>query len=219
MKLFCIVKSTLFLGTLCVFLLASVAGLTVHATSLAGKLATTVAALATAKKVHRLDKAAAVSKAKAKEKAKARIRRWVIASSATIPFAGMFVAPTISGYFEVKDFNEWKKDNPEKEFGEYACESGSVSAELIDESLQGLPENIRPDADRIRSWMPECGVSIEEQPWEIIDAPPSIWDKLGDRIPSPEDFVDLIPSINWEKLIPDVMQDLIFKLFEKSEVN
>jgi len=173
MKLFRVVRSTLFLGVLCVSLLTSVAGLAVHAISVTEKLAKTTAAMASAAKAHRLDKAKAVSRARAKEKAKARIRRWVVAGSAMLPVAGMVAGPTVAGYFEVADFNDWKTDNPEGDFGEYACETGDLSAELIDEALRELPGTIRPDADRVLSWMPECGASLEEQHWKSTDPPPN----------------------------------------------
>lgn len=222
MKLFRVVRSTLFLGILCVSLLVTVAGLAVHASSLAGKLALATAtmaqmaldhkkAMSAAASAHRADRAKAVSRTKAK----ARIRRWAIAGSAIVPVAGVFAAPTVAGYFEVADFNDWKTDNPEGEFGEYACEAGDLSAELIDESLQELPDTIRPDADRVRSWMPECGVSMEEQPWKVVKAPPSIWSKFDGLIPSSDDVRNWISSMDIRELTPDAMRDWIPKVFGK----
>ena len=156
LRLFRIVKGTLTLGVICVMLLVTVVGLAVHSVALATQL--TLAAKNVAE---------AVARAKARERAKARVRRFAIAGAATVPVAGILAAPAIAGSFEVADFNEWRTDNPEGGFGDYACEAGGMSAELVDEVLQELPEPMRPSPDKIRSWMPRCGVSLEDQPWEL----------------------------------------------------
>ncbi len=174
---FRIVKSTLFLGILCIMLSVTVAGLVIQSIQLTTKLTLAAAnaaaaasshrkAMAAAASAHRSDKAKAVAAAKAREKAKARIRRFAIAGAAAVPVAGSLVAPAIAGSFEVADFNHWKTGNPEGGFGDFACETGAVSAGLVDGVLQELPDSIKPSADTVRSFMPQCGAPLENQPWE-----------------------------------------------------
>ncbi|MDG1468901.1 MAG: hypothetical protein P8Q24_07035 [Glaciecola sp.] len=76
--------------------------------------------------------ATATLKTKTRTKAIARMKRVLVA----IPIVGIGIA----GYFEKKDFDEWKDDHPNGEFSEYTCEIGNISAEYVDEVLQELPE-------------------------------------------------------------------------------
>jgi len=92
-----------------------------------------------------------------------------IAGVAAVPVVGMFAAPTMTVSFEKAVFEDWKKENPDKDFENYACETGDTTAEVFDETLQFLPESLRPPADFIGSWMPECGVALEEQSWFSAD--------------------------------------------------
>lgn len=212
-RLFRIVKSTFFLGILCVTLLVSVAGLAVHSIQLTTQLTLTATnaaaaalshrkAMAAAASAHRMDKAKAVARTKAREKARARVRRFAIAGAAAVPLAGMLAAPVIAGSFEVADFNDWKTDNPEGGFGDYACESGEANAELVDEVLQELPEPMRPRSDTVRLWMPQCGARLEDQPWEVAKSDLPIWDKITGWVPSFDDLGQWVPS-------PDNLNDLV----------
>ena len=70
-------------------------------------------------------------------KAKARVRRLVIA----VPIAGAGAA----GYFELREYLEWKEEHPGGTFDDYTTEVASASAEIADEVLQELPGRWRPD--------------------------------------------------------------------------
>ncbi|MYH56642.1 MAG: hypothetical protein F4145_01205 [Boseongicola sp. SB0675_bin_26] len=208
--LFRIIKSTVFLGFLCITLAVSTAGLFLNGVHLAAKVAavtTSAAAAALRHKeemtaaiaAHRKDKAKAVARTKARERAKARVRRFVIAGAAVIPAAGIVAAPGIAGYFESADFEDWKKHNPEGTFSDYACEAGEMSAEMVDDVLLELPDMIRPSPDAVRSKMPQCGVPEQEQPWN------STMSVVGEWMPSLDGLKDLMPSIDDVKgLVPDV---------------
>lgn len=90
----------------------------------------------------------AIYAAVARAKAKARLRRIV----ASIPIAGIAAA----GYFERQDFLEWQADHPSGSFEDYSCEVATLSADVIDEVLQELPEAVRPSKDIVISSLPDC---------------------------------------------------------------
>lgn len=96
----------------------------------------------------------AVGSAVARTKAKARLRRVM----AAVPLAGIAAA----GYFEHSDYQEWKEDNPEGDFAGYSCEVSALSAEVIDEVLQELPETVRPGRDLVLSQLPTCSKSPQD---------------------------------------------------------
>ncbi len=90
--------------------------------------------------------------------------------------------------FEKAIFDDWQKENPNKSFGDYACETGDITAEVIDETLQELPESLRPTPDILRSQMPKCGFGFddfENQSWVSDNTKwfPSL-DKITDWMPS-----------------------------------
>ena len=89
-----------------------------------------------------------LTKAVAKAKAKARLRRAVVA----IPIAGIGAIT----YFEEQDYQEWKEQNPEGDRKEYACEIASLTVEVMDDVLQGLPERVRPAPETVREFLPTC---------------------------------------------------------------
>ena len=64
------------------------------------------------------------------------------------------------GYFEEQDFQEWKEENPDLGRSDYACEMSQVSAEVIDEMLQELPEQVRPSREFLISKLPECAAQL-----------------------------------------------------------
>jgi len=69
-----------------------------------------------------------------------------------VPVAGIGAAVA----FERQDFLEWKEDNPEGDLETYGCEVSVVSAEVVDDVLQDLPEQVRPSRDWLLSRMPDC---------------------------------------------------------------
>ena len=93
---------------------------------------------------HRKQLAEAVAKAKAK----ARLRRVIVA----VPIAGIVAM----GYFEERDYREWKEQNLDGTRQHYACEVATLTAHVIDEVLQDLPEAVRPTPATVLGKMPEC---------------------------------------------------------------
>jgi len=90
----------------------------------------------------------AVAKAVMKTKAKSRIRRAVVA----IPVVGLGAMV----YFEERNFREWKEDNPEGTRQEYGCEVVDMTAEVLQEVLQELPEYVRPEPETVFKLIPKC---------------------------------------------------------------
>ncbi|MEO9823007.1 MAG: hypothetical protein ABJF50_01150 [Paracoccaceae bacterium] len=136
-----LLKNTVFLVTLCLLLAISTASLAVKTLSLGAKVAAVTAGAASAQ--HQ-----AVASAVARTKAKARLRRTVV----MVPVVGIAAV----GYFEEQDYQEWKEENPELGRSEYACEVSQVSAEVIDDMLQGLPEHVRPSREFVLAKLPDC---------------------------------------------------------------
>ena len=134
-------KNTVFLTTLCLMLAISTATLAIKTLSLGAKVAAVTAGAAAAQQK-------AVATAVTRTKAKARLRRAVV----MVPVAGIAAV----GYFEEQDFQEWKEQNPGLDRSDYACEVSQVSAEVIDDMLQGLPAQVRPNREFVLSKLPEC---------------------------------------------------------------
>lgn len=147
--LFSFLRTTSFMVMLCVTLVTTTTSLAIWTISLTSQVATMTAGAAATLLQHRKAIAAAV----ARTKAKARLRR----TMAAVPLVGMAAV----GYFEHRDFQEWKQENPDGDWQDYGCEVGTVSAQVIDEVLQELPEEVRPGRDLVLSQLPAC------------DAPPS----------------------------------------------
>ena len=59
-------------------------------------------------------------------------------------------------YFEKQDYREWLLENPDGTRSDYACEVAALSADVIDEVLQDLPERVRPDPETVLGYMPKC---------------------------------------------------------------
>ena len=135
--LFRLFRSVMFLAVLTATLFATTTVLAVQVKYLKASIASAAAATAIA---HR--------KALKRASAKARLRRYI----STIPIAGMAAA----AYFEQRDFATWQGDNPDGTFGDYSCEVVTVSAEVMDDVLQELPEQLRPSQDMVLSALPEC---------------------------------------------------------------
>ena len=144
MSLFGAIRSTVVLGWLTVMLLSISLTLGLWAFQLTATVAAMTANVASMTIRHRKDMARAV----AKVKAKARLRRMLVA----VPLIGIPVAAA----FEVRDYEEWQAENPDKDLNDYACEVSSLSAEVMDEVLQELPEYLRPSPSTIWELVPEC---------------------------------------------------------------
>lgn len=95
----------------------------------------------------------------ARLKAKSRLKRMVVA----VPLVGLGVA----AYFEKQELSEWLLENPGKTEADYACEVGMNSAEVLDEVLAAvpedviawLPESIVPSPDAMQSLFADCKAS------------------------------------------------------------
>lgn len=143
-RLFRWLRNTVVLMWLCGALAVSTVVLGIQALTLTAQVATATASASAAALRHRKDMAKAVSKAKAK----ARLRRVLVA----IPIVGTGAAVA----FETRDFQNWQTDHPEGTFSDYSCEVASLSAEVVDEVLQDLPETVRPTPAMVLSQLPEC---------------------------------------------------------------
>lgn len=162
-------RTATFLGWIAGVLAATTIGLAVWSLQLAAtvavtgaKAATATAALAQLRKKTTKDRDALTARhrkeiagAVAKTKAKARLRRLAVA----VPVVGV----VLTGYFEEQDYRTWKEENPDGTRNDYACEVARLSAEVIDEVLQELPEAVRPDESTVMGWVPKCLVDELDQ--------------------------------------------------------
>lgn len=144
MRIFAFIRTTAFLVVLCVSLATTAVSLGVWAVSLTAQVTTMTAGAAAAAIANRKAIAAAVLRTKAK----ARLRRALV----VVPVAGIGAAIA----FERQDFLEWKQNNPDGDLEAYGCEVSVVSAEVVDDVLQDLPEQVRPSRDWLLSRMPDC---------------------------------------------------------------
>ena len=143
-RIFRILRSTVFLIWLCVALAASTVALGVQAIALSAQVASLSAGAAASALRHRKELATAVSRAKSK----ARLRRVLVA----VPVVGAGAALA----FEAQDFQDWKADHPEGSLADYTCETAELSAAVVDEVLQDLPEQFRPSRDAVLARVPDC---------------------------------------------------------------
>ncbi len=163
-RLFSFLKTTVFLLILCISLATTTISMAVWAFSVTSQVATMTASAATTAIAHRKSIAAAIAKTRARmtiqrkkavakavvrTKSKARLRRIMVA----VPLVGLAAA----GYFEHGNYQEWKEDNPDGDLRDYSCEVSTLSAEVIDEVLQELPEKVRPSRKLVLFQLPECG--------------------------------------------------------------
>ena len=135
-------KSILFVVPLVGVLGASTIALGGWAFSLSAQVATLTARLSATTLSHRKDLMKVVSRTKAK----ARLRRLVAAA----PFVGIAAL----AYFEEQDYQECLKENPQGTRTLYACEVAAMTAEVIDEVLQELPEKVRPSPEQVSGYLP-----------------------------------------------------------------
>lgn len=150
-RVFKLFRSVVFLVWLSVSLIFATIAAGIWAIQLATTVATMSATAASTAVKHRKQLTRTVAKAKAK----ARLRKAIVA----VPFVGVGAM----AYFEEQDYREWKELNPEGTRQQYACEVASLTAEVIDEVLQDLPEAVRPSPSIIMAKMPECDRESNEQ--------------------------------------------------------
>ncbi|MCL3882205.1 hypothetical protein [Marivita sp. GX14005] len=147
-RLFRFLRSTALLVWLCGALAIGTVTLAFQTFALSAQVAGLTANAASTALRHRKEVTKAVARAKAREKAKARLRRALVA----VPFVGGGVAVAL----EAQDYREWQEANPALGFDDYACDVAALSAEVIDEVLQDLPESLRPAPDAVLGRLPKC---------------------------------------------------------------
>ncbi|MGK8234331.1 conserved exported hypothetical protein [Roseovarius sp. EC-HK134] len=143
-RIFGVFRSVVFL----VWLSAALASTAIAASIWALQMTSAVAAMSAKAVATGIAHRQQLAKAVAKTKAKARLRRAIVA----VPIAGIGAI----AYFEEQDFREWLEENPEGTRQAYACEVAALTAEVIDEVLQDLPEIARPAPETVLDYMPEC---------------------------------------------------------------
>ena len=89
-----------------------------------------------------------IAKAVARTNAKARLKRALV----MVPIAGIAAGV----YFEEQDYQEWKQQNPNGNRQDYACEVAALTAEVLDELLREIPDNLRPSEERLTGQLPKC---------------------------------------------------------------
>jgi|TARA_B100000767_G_C19306022_1_gene345541 hypothetical protein len=142
--MFSFLKSVVFLAWLSTTLAALSIGMAVWSFQLSVGVAKLSAEAAATAIRHRKE----VLRTVARVKAKARLQRTV----AMIPIAGI----AAGAYFEEQEFQEWLVENPDGTRQEYACGLAIVTAEVMDEVLQALPDKVRPSPQWISEQVPEC---------------------------------------------------------------
>ncbi len=156
MWLFGLLRNSVVLGVFCVSLLISTATLAFQTIALGAQVTAATAAgtkavaqaVARAKADAAVQQRKAVSKAVARTKAKARLRHALVA----VPLAGAGAF----AYFEARDFKEWQQENPGRTLADYGCETAMLSAEVMDEFLQELPEALRSRPELISGQVADC---------------------------------------------------------------
>lgn len=143
-RLFRALRSTVLLMWLCGALLLSTVTLGVQALALSAQVAGLTAGAAATALRHRSE----LTRAVAKTRAKARLRRLLVA----VPFVGGGAALA----FEAQDYRAWQAENPEGTASDYGCEVAALSAEVVDEVLQDLPDHLRPSRAAILDRLPDC---------------------------------------------------------------
>lgn len=83
--------------------------------------------------------------------ARARLRRLVVA----IPLVGAGAAV----YFERQAYYEWLALYPDGTPEDYACDMAELTADVLDEVVQELPERVRPSERRLRNFVPDCTIT------------------------------------------------------------
>lgn len=142
--IFGVFRNVVFLGWLSVALVSTTIAASIWALQMTASVAAISAKAAATAVTHRKQ----LAKAVAKTKAKARLRRAVVA----VPVVGIGAVT----YFEEQDYREWLEEHPDGTRQQYSCKEASLSAEVVDEVLQGLPEFMRPAPETVLGKMPKC---------------------------------------------------------------
>ena len=142
--MFRLFKNVVFLA----WLVGALASLSIGLTWCSLQLATSVARLTTEATATALKHRKEITKAVARTKAKARLKRALV----MVPIAGI----AAGAYFEEQDYREWKQQNPNGNRQDYACEVAALTAEILDELLQEIPDNLRPSGERLTDPLPKC---------------------------------------------------------------
>ena len=142
--MFGLFKNIVFLA----WLLGALASLSIGLTWWSLQLTTSVARLTTEATAAALKHRKEISRVVAKTKAKARLKRALV----MVPIAGI----AAGAYFEEQDYREWKEQNPNGNRQDYACEVAALTAEILDELLQEIPDNLRPSGERLTDQLPKC---------------------------------------------------------------
>ena len=108
-----------------------------------GVVRLTAEATATALK-HRKE----IAKTVAKTKAKSRLQRALV----MVPIAGIAAGV----YFEERDYQDWKQQNPNKNRQNYACEVAALTAEVLDDLLQEIPDTLILSEEQLTGQLPLC---------------------------------------------------------------
>lgn len=145
-----LLRSTVFLLWLCAGLALTTLSSTIWAVQAGSTAAVATAKMAQMAAVHRKD----MRRALARSRAKARLKR----SMTALPFIGLAAV----GYFEEQEYRTWLEENPEGDRMAYACESAELTAEVLDEVLQSLPEKLRPGEETLAGLLPECDAGAVE---------------------------------------------------------
>jgi hypothetical protein len=143
-RLFSLLRNVTFLAMLCMALATTAVSMGIWALSLTAQVTTMTAGAAATAIANRKAIAAAI----VRTKATARLRRALV----VVPIAGIAAAVA----FEREDYLEWKEHNPDGDVEGYGCEVSTVSAEVIDDVLQDLPQQVRPSRDWLLSRLPSC---------------------------------------------------------------
>lgn len=143
-RLFGLFRTTVFLGWLAVMLATTTIAAGVWALQMSATVATMSAQAVATAVAHRKQ----LAKAVARTRAKARLRRAVVA----VPVLG----GAALAYFEERDYRDWLEENPGGTRQRYACEVAALSAAVMDDVLQELPEPVRPSPALIAPLIGDC---------------------------------------------------------------
>ena len=142
--MFRLFKNVVFLA----WLVGALASLSIGLTWCSLQLTTGVARLTAEATATALKHRKEIAKAVARTNAKARLKRALV----MVPIAGIAVA----AYFEEQDYQEWKQENPNGNRQDYACEIAVFSAEVLDDSLREILDQLRPSRTQLTNHTTKC---------------------------------------------------------------
>ena len=143
--MFRLFKNVVFL----VWLVGALASLSMSLTWYSLQLTTGIARLTAEAAETALKHRKEIAKAVGRTKAKARLKRALV----MVPVAGIAAGV----YFEEQDYQDWKQQNPNRNRQDYACEVAALTAAVLDEFLQEIPDNLIPSEGPLTGQLPKCG--------------------------------------------------------------